>query len=288
MKSLEIPGDYNYIAVFLTLGCNLSCPFCINAYGGSKARYSLIDGEQWVEGLNRIASRPDLPVTLQGGEPSLHPDFFSIISGLRDDLNVDILTNLQFDIDAFMSTIPSERVSRDAPYASIRVSYHPGQMDIHDVVAKVALMLEHGYSVGVWAVDHPGSKAAIAEARQICSERGIDFRIKEFLGEHNGTLSGSYRYPEGLSRRRHATVECRTTELIIGPAGDVFRCHADLYEGRPAIGNICDDGFDIEQAFRPCDQFGFCNPCDLKVKTDRFQEFGHTSVEILAAGTEEG
>ena len=31
---------------------------------------------------------------------------------------------------------------------------------------------------------------------------------------------------------------------------------------------------------RPCDVYGHCNPCDIKVKTNRFQEFGHTSVQI--------
>jgi len=280
MDSLKIPGEYNYIAVFLTLGCNLRCHFCINRFGDADGRYPMMSGDQWVEGLNRIVSRPDLPVTLQGGEPSLHPDFHRIVNGLRDDLNIDILTNLQFDIDAFMDAVPPERVSRDAPYASIRVSYHPGEMDLADTVERVVRMLERGYSVGVWAVDHPGNSAAIAEARQVCESRGIDFRIKEFLGEHEGRLYGSYKYPEGLSRRKQAPVECRTTELIVGPSGDVFRCHGDLYEIRPGIGHLCDPDFGIETGFRPCECFGFCNPCDIKIKTNRFQQFGHTSVEI--------
>ncbi|MBI5232727.1 MAG: radical SAM protein, partial [Deltaproteobacteria bacterium] len=38
--------------------------------------------------------------------------------------------------------------------------------------------------------------------------------------------------------------------------------------------------FDIEDIFRVCHVFGHCNPCDIKVKTNRFQQWGHTSVEI--------
>lgn len=34
------------------------------------------------------------------------------------------------------------------------------------------------------------------------------------------------------------------------------------------------------EKFRPCEFYGNCNPCDVKVKTDRFQVFGHTSCEI--------
>jgi len=283
MNCLKIPEEYNYIAAFLTLGCNLRCPFCINRYGDADSRYPIMSGDRWVEGLNRIVSRPDLPVTLQGGEPSLHPDFYRIINGLRSDLNIDILTNLQFDVDAFMASVPAERVRREAPYASLRVSYHPGQMHLEETVTKVVKMLRCGYSVGVWTVDHPAHGEAIDEARRVCTERGIDFRLKEFLGDHEGRLYGSYKYPDGLSRRKHEPVQCRTTELIVGPSGDVFRCHADLYEGRPGIGHLCDAAFGIETVFRPCAHFGFCNPCDIKIKTNRFQQFGHTSVEILGA-----
>ena len=68
--------------------------------------------------------------------------------------------------------------------------------------------------------------------------------------------------------------------LIIGPDGHVFRCHADLYEGREAIGHLLDKEVPLPGEFRECGFFGFCNPCDIKVKTNRFQEFGHTSVEI--------
>ena len=81
-----------------------------------------------MKSLFRLRSRPDLPVTLQGGEPSLHPDFHAIINGLREDIPIDILTNLQFDVNAFMRNVRPERVSREAPYASIRVSYHPQTM----------------------------------------------------------------------------------------------------------------------------------------------------------------
>ncbi len=44
-----------------------------------------------------------------------------------------------------------------------------------------------------------------------------------------------------------------------------------------------DENFELEERFRECDVFGHCNPCDVKLKTNRFQEFGHTSVEIIEA-----
>ena len=66
----------------------------------------------------------------------------------------------------------------------------------------------------------------------------------------------------------------------MGPNGGVYRCHSDLYENRIPIGNILDRDFRIQDIYRPCYVYGHCNPCDIKVKTNRFQEFGHTSVDI--------
>lgn len=285
LQPIVIPERYNYIAAFLTLGCNLRCSFCINRFGDAGARYGIVAGEKWIEGLNRIESRPDLPITLQGGEPSLHPDFHNIILGIKPELNVDILTNLQFDVDRFMEEIPPHRVKRDAPYASIRVSYHPETMRLEEIKPKILRLLEHGYSVGVWAVQHPRQVAEIERARDECVADGIDFRLKEFLGMHGVEVYGSYRYDGALSRKPQPPVECRTSELIIGPTGAIYRCHGDLYDGRPSIGDLCEPGLEVRDAFRPCNAFGFCNPCDVKIKTDRFQEFGHTSVDIRPVST---
>ena len=63
----------------------------------------------------------------------------------------------------------------------------------------------------------------------------------------------------------------------------IYKCHADLYNHRNPIGHILEESFNVDELekFRECDYFGACNPCDVKVKTNRFQIFGHTSVEII-------
>jgi len=284
LPPLALPERYNYIAAFLTLSCNLSCSYCINSFGVTgiaKIHHNMINGSEWLRGLNRLAVSRDLPVTLEGGEPSLHPDFHDIINGLKPDLNIDILTNLQFDVKKFMSEVPPERITRDAPYASIRVSYHPEVMELDDVRDKVLLLLERGYSVGIWAVMHPSYAEEIDRAKTECIGHGIDFRVKEFLGVYEDRLFGTYRYPDSVNKGIGPRVQCRTSELIVGPTGHVFRCHSDLYHDREPIGHICDKSFVIEDVFRPCEYYGSCNPCDVKIKTDRFQQHGHTSVEIL-------
>lgn len=281
LPPLAIPDSFNYIAVFLTFACNLTCSYCINRYGEFAPSKRTMTCKEWLRGLNRIISRPDLPITLQGGEPTLHPAIWEIIAGIRPDLHIDLLTNLEFDINRFISLVPPERMRREAPYASIRVSYHPEVMKIEPLAAKVLALLDRGYSIGIWGVEHPRHHDQIATARDYCTPFGIDFRTKEFLGEHEGRLYGEYRYPGACGRQSQGSVLCRTTELIVGPGGDIYRCHGDLYEGRKPLGHLLDPGFIIDTDFRPCHHFGLCNPCDIKIKTNRFQQFGHTSVEII-------
>lgn len=276
-----LPDSCNYIAVFLTLDCNLRCSYCINRFGELTPENRNLSGEEWLLGLNRIVSRTDLPLTLQGGEPTLHPGFFSIVNGLRPDLHIDILTNLEINPDTFIKRIPPERVKRDSPYASVRVSYHPETMELETLATKVLLLQNAGFSIGIWGVLHPEWEMEIKQAQLYCAGLGIDFRTKEFLGEYKGVMYGALSYPDACNQTAHKPVQCRTTELLIGPGGDIYRCHGDLYAGREAVGHILDPEFTIDQGFRPCSSYGSCNPCDVKLKTDRFQKFGHTSVEII-------
>lgn len=281
LPEIALPAGYNYIAAFLTLDCTLSCSYCINRFPGAWKTGVMMDGRRWIAALDRLCPGPDLPVTLQGGEPTLHPDFYFIVRGLRKDLSLDMLTNLEFDIDEFIERIDPARMRRDAPYASIRASYHPETMDLGATVAKVSRLCRAGFSAGLWMLDHPAYGRELAAAREACGQAGIDFRVKEFLGSYNGKMYGTYRYPGAFAGGAGKTVQCRTTELIIGPDGSVYRCHSDLYAGRPPIGSILDAKFCPDGRFRECRSFGACNPCDIKIKTDRFQRSGHTSVEIV-------
>jgi MoaA/NifB/PqqE/SkfB family radical SAM enzyme len=280
LREIKIPESYNYIAVFLTFACNLGCSYCINRFEQKVVKRKMISGKEWVKGLNRIVSRPDLPVSLQGGEPSLHEDFIYIVNHLKPELNIDILTNLQFDIDRFMAEVDPDRVKRNSPYASLRVSYHPEQMDLDLTIKKVLKMLHKGFSVGIWGVMNPKYEENILQAQSRCRESGIDFRTKEFLGELDGKMHGNYKYAGACDKKFRKKAECRTTEFLIDSQAHIFRCHADLYAGTDPVGNLLDPDFKIDDSFKECVNFGHCNPCDIKVKTNRFQQFGHTSVEI--------
>lgn len=280
MKSIIMPQSYNYIGAFITFKCAYRCSYCINHFLDNKLYMKELPGQDWVTGLNRIISRDDLPVTVQGGEPTCHPDFFYIINNLKQELKIDILTNIQFDVEDFIRKLNPKRLKRKAPYASIRVSFHPEVMKPDETIKKALRLQDAGFSIGIWTVLHPKYEKLIPVFKERCFKLGIDFRTKEFLGRWKNKLYGSYRYDDACLGKQKQRVLCKATELLIAPDLNIYRCHSELYANRNPIGNLLNPGFQIEEKFRQCDYYGYCNPCDIKVKTDRFQIYGHTSVEI--------
>lgn len=285
MNKIAIPTHYNYIALFLTLSCNLKCPYCINLNEGGASRKSVvrnyIEPQTWINFINRLDIKsPDLPITLQGGEPTLYPHFYELVNGINDDFKLDLLTNLMFDEDEFIEKINPKKFTRDAKYAAIRASYHPNQNDINIMIKKHDKLKKAGFYVGIYSVLTPQNKAHIEIVMKECLDRGVDFRVKEYLGFDGVKWHGSYKFPEAISGSCNKFCECKTTELLISPAGLIYRCHSDLYEKRAPVADISDPNYQLEDIFRPCIVYGHCNPCDIKIKTNRYQNFGHTSVEI--------
>lgn len=288
LPSITPKEHHNYVAFFLTLACNLACPYCINLHNINnrfkQAGQRAMDVRDWIRSANRLILRTDLPLTLQGGEPTLHPGFYRFVNEVKPELKMDLMTNLMFDVNVFIKDVPLWRFTREAPYAAIRASYHPGQNDINDLIVKTLKLQDAGFRVGLYGIEHPDPQLRdhIQKTQRRCLDLGLDFRMKEFLGEYGGKMYGTFKYDGCVGGQQLRKCECRTTEIIVDPAGYVFRCHSDLYNGRAPIAHILDEAFteaSIDE-FRSCDVYGCCNPCDVKVKTNRFQVFGHTSVEI--------
>ena len=90
---LPTPEIHVWVA-YLTARCNFACDYCIQkpqddpgpaaeALGPLPGADS---GREWVDALNAFPVRPEHPLILTGGEPSLHEDFAFIAStprGLR-------------------------------------------------------------------------------------------------------------------------------------------------------------------------------------------------------------
>jgi hypothetical protein len=161
-------------------------------------------------------------------------------------------------------------------------------MNLENLINKVLKMEKAGFSIGVYGINHPEFSSQNAKADQLCSSLGIDFRIKDFLGEYKGKVYGDFKYPAAVGNKVKKSCLCKIPELIIGPDCSVYKCHHDLYRGYLPIGNLLDNSFKIENKFRKCFSFGDCNPCDVKIKTNRFEAYGYCSAEIKDIKTNKG
>lgn len=261
---LQLPDTLNYIGVFLTLECNLNCSYCINDPQQSGHRDSLfpikvktprksLTPTEWAQALNRIPYRQDLPITLQGGEPMLYWKGKGLGMILSETPHYyDLLTNFALKPDVFANSLNGQqhKLQRNAPYPSIRVSYHAEEMNrvwhgngFNELVNRCVALRDFGFSVspdkaksdvGIYMVAHPQNKVT-AEMESIYTGR-VPFEVKEFLGIHEGKLYGHYLYPFSTDliangiHPKTLSCECRTTELLVDPLGFVWGCHFYLYQ----------------------------------------------------------
>ena len=286
LEPVALPVDYDYVGVYLTEVCHLSCAYCITRHHGAQYGghgYRRLGVEQWIAGLNRLALPVDVPITLQGGEPFLYPDIWKLLEGLQH--KVDILTALPPRVtrEHFVGLQTLQWNQRPAPYPRIRVSYHRGQHDWRQLLERIA-RLQDILSIGLFYLDVPATPPEEGEAiRRTARRLGVEVRSKEFLGWWQGHFHGTIKYPGACEGTRQGrTVWCRNTVVPIAPDGLVYRCHSDLYFRRTqrAIGHVLDTTLQWPTEHTACGSFGLCSECDVKVKTNRYQVHGYTSADI--------
>lgn len=260
LPPLAPPAGLNYIAVFLTLDCNLNCSYCINDPDQAGHRQALFNDPHtalspadWIRGLARIPFSADLPITLQGGEPMLYWGGDGLGQVMTDLPHYfDLLTNFALKPERFARILNGQqaKLQRNAPYPSIRVSYHPEEMNrtwkgrgFEELVARCEALADYGFSVspikaesdvGIYLVAHPDN--VVTPEMEATYQGRVPFEAKEFLGMHDGQLHGSYLYPFSTHltaasiHPRTLACECRTSELLMDPLGFVWGCHFYLYE----------------------------------------------------------
>ncbi len=257
-----LPPSLNYIGAFLTFDCNLNCSYCINdpeQRGDRKGVFMMKDVTycneltpyQWATALNRIPAKEDLPITFQGGEPTMYWKGEGLGLILENTENyADLLTNFAVPPELFAKRLRGQqgKLRRTSPYPPIRVSFHQQEMDktwgngLEELVKRCEGLSDHGFSVspdpsvsdvGIYMVDHPENR--ITDELKALTTGRVPFFEKDFLGVYKDQLHGEYRYPfstDLIARNvypKTLNCECRTTELLIDPLGFVWGCHYYLY-----------------------------------------------------------
>jgi len=250
---MQLPSIFNYIGILITLRCNFKCSYCLNWRINNGER----DVDYWLKAIDRIVTH--LPITLSGGEPSIHKAFFPLLTNLNK--KFDLLTNLTFDVDYFIENVSVDRFENDKGYAPIRVSYHQGFSEKINVIEKIRKLMDFGFRVGLYIVEAEENKPVIESMKKI---DWLDIQVKPYL---------DHKIKTELGRE----CKCGITELLVGPDGKIYKCHRDLYKSENSIEDLI-SAESIDYKFRYCENSNECHPCDTKVKRDRFGSMGYTSV----------
>lgn len=235
----------------LTYKCNLLCSFC---YNSPKSRKELT-GDQWIGVLDKLKSAGTFKISLTGGEPLAHKDFFRIAAGVRErGLVLTTYTNGVLLAD-------KERAQRYAALTPFdtEVSLHGSDASTHDRLTGVrgsfdkllvalgnlsslgvkvslktpitklnqrqlddveALGARYGYKVAFDTNIVPTDDGDLAPLSLAADG---EFLVKFFVDRVRRGAQGLA--PRDLERAKHNCGTGRTT-MAIDPYGDVFPCIA--------------------------------------------------------------
>lgn len=279
--------------VFLNLGCNLRCDYCIQKVSQAQrpvAGYSLRPGRDWVQALNAIEGRRKprflrrarvKKLSILGGEPTIYPDFLYVLDNLDSSWKITVTSN--FDSPFFEREAELLQGLKGKRRLRFNGSLHFLYTPVEKFIANVRKVQKAGVDVHtLFVVLHP----AYQDQAQACKRQLLQVhrrvKLQRFLGFYNGQLypqadepglekeqkDGIRNYPlyqQAFGQRQAARILCHSDKVLIAPNGDIYNCHYKVYTNhKDKLGNLFDQELRVEipREYFLCAEFGFCNPCD--------------------------
>ncbi len=235
--------DYDYeCGIELFTVCNYRCRYCsgprvrkLTRRGRTRAdidqvvRFFNGSGKTWLIGMS-------------GGEPTIHPFFGELVTGLKDKHYFWFFTNLSFEVEPFMDLVPAARV------AWMKTSLHP-EADVETFLDKYETLFGFGYNPILVMVSAPDAFERIQQVAEFCRQRQYPFTLSVMEGPYDGR-----NYPNDYTEAEAAFIERHTEE-----PGNLIRLHSRSPGGMNTFGLNCPAGkanfvLDMETGdFRTCE-----------------------------------
>lgn len=97
-------GNLEQVYIILTEECNLSCPYCIREFDTNSKKF--ISLEEIIFTFKKLSRyHNQFQIVLSGGEPTLHPDFTTIIKEAKERFPLVSIASNGTNIDFFKNSI---------------------------------------------------------------------------------------------------------------------------------------------------------------------------------------
>jgi MoaA/NifB/PqqE/SkfB family radical SAM enzyme len=237
--------------------CNYRCPYC----GVWKSETDILFScREWTDIWRRLyLEYGSIHIFLSGGEPSVYPDFFELVTNLSKQHTIEICTNLSWDINKLIPEIP-------AGILKVAPTFHPTFAKFEEFFQKAVKIKEYLPNSQVYYVAHPGQIKDMPERSRRFKKEGINLiplplrgdgfvlnseeekRIVEEVSPYKGDKI-SYQ----LQRISPKGKLCRAGHhyAVIRVNGNVDRCSQYSDAG---VGNILAPDFRFFEGPQPCDK----------------------------------
>ena len=163
--------------------CNYNCAYCYApkpqdiTFGNNPnniAKYGKLENiiDSWKNIYDKYGSSR---IRLDGGEPSIYPNFFEIIKELSKIHRLQMNTNLSFDVNKFCDVANPETIRVDA-------SLHCEYTKLDTFVEKLSFLKQKGYKLTVSYVGYPDFLENIPLAKKTIEKMEIPFFVHPYSG----------------------------------------------------------------------------------------------------------
>jgi radical SAM protein with 4Fe4S-binding SPASM domain len=246
-----------YIQLFPTLRCNLSCHFCFNK-GVAPVPDMEIDSFEKI--VRRLKDRNIGQLDILGGEPTLHPEFREVVDmACRARVKTTVSTN-----GLNISVLRELHKAHDNNVVRIGVSVNSGQIstELYGYIVDHSPMVKSVYSGKGWRIGALRDFIKVPEAEFYLLfmdavsrhdlKESVPFyeyynflkKLKETYPGINGVFCSGF-IPDAVRYPSLKSVRCPagTTKLSVMPDGSVYPCYLFFRHREFRLGNLLTDDF---------------------------------------------
>jgi organic radical activating enzyme len=250
-----IPARYDgWLRIYLTLECNLKCPYCVNLHNAADSKaseYKLMNWERWAEAINKAGRN----VIFTGGEPFLYADLIKLINAVNPEIKIKIYTNLCAPVDEFVKALKRP--------VTLFASYHPSGVRVEKFIQNLNLLKgSDKAAVTIHMVGWRKQKELLMKVKKEFSKSGYYVYIDD----------DQYLISDAASMLFRKKASCTKKIALIAPDGNRFHCVSKMLRMKESGKSILDGIPSGDEFTTLCDEYGYCSPCD---------NLGETKIQIL-------